>query len=73
MATSRRPHEGHAKGEASPEEPLTTQEAAEAMNRFKSLTRALINVPRAKIEAEQKRYNESRPKRRQKARSGRSG
>jgi hypothetical protein len=48
--------------EASAGKPLTKAEAAKAMDRFKNLTRTLLNVPREKLNAEQQRYEQSKAK-----------
>jgi len=50
--------------EASAGKSLTKAEAGRAMDRFKNLTRDLLNVPREKIQAEENRYQRDKPKRR---------
>jgi hypothetical protein len=52
--------ESHGKGEANAEKPLTKGAAAEAMNRFRNLTRQLLAVPREKFEAEERLYRKRR-------------
>ena len=51
--------------EASAGKPLTKAEAVKAMGRFKNLTRNLLNVPREKIQAEEKHYQKGRDRKRQ--------
>jgi hypothetical protein len=63
MRQKRRRSESHGKGEASAEKPLTKGEAAEAMNRFRNLTRQLLAVPREKLEAEMRLYEKRRKSR----------
>ena len=64
MAKTPRQHEQSDRGEASAGKPMTRAEAAKAMERFKSLTRDLLKIPREKIEAEEQRYRKSRSLRR---------
>ncbi len=58
------PHESGDSEEASSVKPLTKPEAAEAMDRFKCLTRDLLNVPRAKIESELQRDKQRKARKR---------
>jgi hypothetical protein len=64
MAKTPRQREQNDRGEASAEKPMRRAEAAEAMERFKTLARALLAVPLDKLRAEQSRAKERRQKKR---------
>jgi hypothetical protein len=59
-----RPPERNDSTEASAEKPLTKAGAVKAMERFKNLTRSLLNVPQEKLRAEQEAYKKSKDQRR---------
>ena len=60
MEKTPRQREQSDKAEESAEKPLTYAEAAEAMDRFKTLTKALLVVPVAKVRAERARSKRQR-------------
>lgn len=64
MAKPQRPHERSDSTEANDERPLTKTEAAQAMDRFKNLTRKLLKVPTEKLKAEEENYRAAKPHRR---------
>ena len=66
--------EGSGSAEESAERPLTKTEAAQAMDRFKSLTRGLLNVSNAalKAELEREKGQKANPSKRLPKRAGRN-
>ena len=56
MMQKQRHSESHDKDAVAVDKPLTKAQAKEAMARFESLTRRLLTVPRARLQAEQDRY-----------------
>jgi hypothetical protein len=68
MARTPRQRERSDSAEASAaKKPMTKAEAEKAMDRFKNLTRRLLNVSREQLMAEEQRHKSMRPKRKRKA------
>ena len=70
MAKIPRQREQSAKGEADTEKPMTKAEAPQAMERFKTLARKLLAVPRAAIEEEERKFRQKRTPTRKRRKAG---
>ena len=68
--TPRQRERSDSTGAGADRKPMTKAEAAKAMDRFKDLTRGLLNVSKEQLRAEEERHMRERPKKRRRKRAG---